>query len=125
MKNSKLKTSRPPTLTDHISFGKVGKGPNGERFIRIIIQVDEQRHKALLRFDDLMDGSRGALAPLNRLGAHLVSSAAKTEFLRRLQDLGPKAVVQGRHEGRPIRRILRASGPSPEREEQDRRNVVR
>jgi hypothetical protein len=90
MKNSKLKTSRPPTLTDHISFGKVGKGPNGERFIRIIIQVDEQRDKALLRFDDLMDGSRGALAPLNRLGAHLVSSAAKTEFLRRLQDLGPQ-----------------------------------
>jgi putative DNA primase/helicase len=77
-------------LTDHISFGKVGKGPNGERFIRIIIQVDEQRHTALLRFDDLMDGSRGALAPLNRLGAHLVSSAAKTEFLRRLQDLGPQ-----------------------------------
>ena len=93
MKNSKQKTPQPPTLTGHISFGKVGKGPDGERFIRIIIQVDKQRRKALLRYDDLVDGSRGALAPLNRLGAHLVSSAAKTEFLRRLQDLGPQKTV--------------------------------
>ena len=90
MRNSKDKKTQPPTLTGHISFGEVGKGPNEERFIRITIQVDKQRRKALLRYDDLVDGSRGALAPLNRLGAHLVSSAAKTEFLCRLQDLGPQ-----------------------------------
>jgi len=90
---SKRKTPHPPTLTAHISFGKVRKGPDGERFIRIIIQVDKQRRKTLLRYDDLVDGSGGALAPLNRLGAHLVSSAAKTEFLHRLQALGPQKTV--------------------------------
>ena len=49
MKNSKRKTSRPPTLTDHISFGEVGLGPNGERFIYITIEAEGQQRKVLCR----------------------------------------------------------------------------
>jgi Domain of unknown function (DUF927) len=89
MKNSKLKTSRPPTSTGHISFGKVGKGPNGERFISITIDPDSRQRKVLLRYDDV-NGSRAALSHLNKLGAHLISPAAGSEFLRRLQELGPQ-----------------------------------
>ena len=89
MKNSKRKTSRPPTLTDHISFGEVGLGPNGERFIYITIEAEGQQRKVLCRYDDV-NGSRAAITQLNKLGAHLISPAAGSEFLRRLQDLGPQ-----------------------------------
>jgi hypothetical protein len=80
-----------PTLTAHISFGDVGLGPDGERFIYITINVDGRRRKVLLRYDDFVDGSGHALARLNTLGAHLISPTARSEFLRRLQDLGPQA----------------------------------
>jgi len=88
--NSKPQTRHPPTLTAHISFGEVGLGPGGERYIRVNIDIAKQRRLVLLRFDDFADGSRQALARLNALGAHLISSPAKAEFLRRLQDLGPR-----------------------------------
>jgi hypothetical protein len=80
-----------PTWTDHISFGKVGLGPEGERFIYIAIGSCGPQHKVLLRYDDFVDGSGHALARLNTLGAHLISPTARSEFLRRLQDLGPQA----------------------------------
>jgi hypothetical protein len=79
----------PPTLTAHISFGEVGLGPDGERFIRVNIDIAKKQHIVLLRYDDFVNGSGHALARLNTLGAHLISSPAKSEFLRRLQDLGP------------------------------------
>jgi putative DNA primase/helicase len=77
-------------LTSHISFGDVGLGPDGERFIYITIGSCGRRHKVLLRYDDFVDGSGHALARLNTLGAHLISPTARSEFLRRLQDLGPQ-----------------------------------
>ena len=80
-----------PTWTDHISFGEVGLGPEGERFIRVNIDIAKQRRLVLLRYDDFVDGSGHALARLNTLGAHLISHGARSEFLRRLQDLGPQA----------------------------------
>ena len=86
---STRKTSHPPTLTDHISFGEVGLGPDGERFIYITIDADGRRRKVLFRYDDV-NGSRAAITQLNKLGAHLISAAAGSEFLRRLQDLGPQ-----------------------------------
>jgi hypothetical protein len=88
--NSKLQTRHPPTLTAHISFGEVGRGPDGERFIRVNIDIAKQRRIVLLRYDDLVSGSGQALARLNALDAHLISPPAKSEFLRRLQDLGPQ-----------------------------------
>ena len=57
MKNSSRKKPQPPTLTDHISFGAVGLGPNGERFIYITIEADGQQRKVLFRYDDV-NGSR-------------------------------------------------------------------
>jgi hypothetical protein len=88
--NSKLQTRHPPTLTAHISFGEVGRGPDGERFIRVNIDIAKQRRIVLLRYDDLVSGSGQALARLNALDAHLISPPAKSEFWRRLQDLGPQ-----------------------------------
>jgi putative DNA primase/helicase len=41
-------------------------------------------------YDGLVSGSRAALAQLNRHGAHLISSRAASEFLQRLQELGPQ-----------------------------------
>ena len=67
----------------------MGKGPNGERFIYITIEADGQRRKVLFRYDDV-NGSRAAITQLNKLGAHLISAAAGSEFLRRLQELGPQ-----------------------------------
>jgi len=88
--NTRRKTSSPPTLTDHIRFGKVGMGPEGQRFIRIAIDVGGERNKVLMPFDGLVGGSRAALVQLNKHGAHLISSRATSEFLRRLQDIGPQ-----------------------------------
>ena len=79
-----------PTLTDHISFGDVGVGPEGQRFIRITIDAGEEQHNVLMPYDGLVSGSRAALAQLNKHGAHLISSKAALEFLKRLQDLGPQ-----------------------------------
>lgn len=80
----------PPTFTTHISFGEVGLGPDGERFIRVNINIAKKQRIEFLRYDDFINGSGHALARLNTLGAHLISSPAKSEFLRRLQDLGPR-----------------------------------
>jgi putative DNA primase/helicase len=77
-------------LTDHIRFGKVGAGSEGERFIRIAIDVGGKRSKVLMPYDGLVGGSRAALAQLNRHGAHLISPKAASEFLKRLQELGPQ-----------------------------------
>jgi hypothetical protein len=77
-------------LTDHIRFGKIGAGSEGERFIRIAIDVGGKRSKVLMPYDGLVGGSRAALAQLNRHGAHLISPKAASEFLMRLQDLGPQ-----------------------------------
>ena len=90
MQKTTRKTSQPPTSLGHISFGKVGVGPDGERFIRIAIKVGEKQRRTLLRYDDLAAGGKAALAKLNRLGAHLITPAAGNEFFRRLQDLGPR-----------------------------------
>jgi putative DNA primase/helicase len=83
-------TLSPSTLTEHISFGNVGVGPDGERFIRIIIDVGDEQREVLLPYDGLVGGSRAALAQLNRHGAHLISPKAASEFLMRLQNLGPQ-----------------------------------
>jgi hypothetical protein len=83
-------TSPPPTLTAHINFGDVGVGPDGEGFIRIIIDVGDEQRTVLMPYDGLVGGSRAALAQLNKHGAHLISSRAASEFLMRLQDLGPQ-----------------------------------
>ena len=88
--NSKPQTRHPPTLTAHISFGEVGLGPDSERFIRVNIDIAKQRRIVLLRYDDFVNGSGYALARLNAFGAHLISPPAKSELLRRLQDLGPR-----------------------------------
>jgi hypothetical protein len=87
---SKHLTRHAPTLTSHISFGEVGLGRDGEGFICVNIDIAKQRRTALLRYDDFVDDSRRALARLNTLGAHLISPTARSEFLRRLQDLGPQ-----------------------------------
>ena len=84
------KTSSPPTLTDHIRFGRVGVGPEGQRFIRITIDVGDEPREVLMPYDNLVGGSRAALTLLNKHGAHLISSRATSEFLQRLQDLGPQ-----------------------------------
>ncbi len=84
------KTSSPPTLTEHIRFGRVGVGPEGQRFIRITIDVGGKRSKVLMPYDNLVGGSRAALTLLNKHGAHLISPRATSEFLQRLQDLGPQ-----------------------------------
>ena len=83
-------TSSPPTLTDHIRFGRVGVGPEGQRFIRITIDVGDEPREVLMPYDNLVSGSRAALTQLNRHGAHLISPRATSEFLQRLQDLGPQ-----------------------------------
>jgi hypothetical protein len=83
-------TSSPPTLTEHINFGDAGLGPEGERFIRIIIDVGDEQHNVLMPYDGFVSGSRTALAQLNKHGAHFISSRATSEFLQRLQDLGPQ-----------------------------------
>jgi hypothetical protein len=95
-------TSSPPTLTGHIGFGDVGAGPEGQRFIRIIIDVGDERRTILMPYDNLVGGSHAALAQLNKHGAHLISSRAASEFLKRLQDLGPQEVTV--HIPRPFRR---------------------
>lgn len=84
------KTNQTPMLTQHISFGDIGVGPNGERFVRIAIQLGKKRCRTLFRYDDVVEGSRRALAELNRLGAHIVTSEAKSEFMFRLQRIGPQ-----------------------------------
>jgi putative DNA primase/helicase len=83
-------TSSPPTLTDHINFADVGVGPEGQRFIRITIDVGDEQREVLLPYDGFVSGSRAALAQLNKHGAHLISSKAASEFLMRLQGLGPQ-----------------------------------
>jgi hypothetical protein len=79
-----------PKFTSHIQLGKIGVGPDGERFISVKINSAESQCREIVRFDDLVNGSRAAFGRLNRLGAHLISPAAQSEFLRRIQDLGPK-----------------------------------
>ena len=68
MKKTAGKTSQPPTSLGDISFGKVGIGPDGERFIWITIKFGEKRRKTLLRYDDLVSGGKAAIAKLNWLG---------------------------------------------------------
>jgi len=68
----------------------VGQGPDGERFIYITIKADGSSQKVLVRYDDFRTGSTQVISRLNKLGAHLISPAAVSEFSRRLQELGPQ-----------------------------------
>jgi hypothetical protein len=65
-------------------------GREGQRFIRITIDAGEEQRTILMPYGNLVGGSHAALAQLNRHGAHLISSKAASEFLKRLQDLGPQ-----------------------------------
>jgi putative DNA primase/helicase len=84
------KAYAPSTLTDHIQFGDVGVGSDGERYIKMAINVGEEPRDVLMPYDGLVGGSRAALAQINREGAHLISPKAAAEFLQRLQALGPQ-----------------------------------
>jgi putative DNA primase/helicase len=84
------KTSSLSTLTDHIQFGDVGVGPDGERYIEMTINVMDEQHDVLMPYDGLVGGSKTALTQINKQGAHIISSKATTEFLQRLQSLGPQ-----------------------------------
>lgn len=91
-------------LTKHVTIGRPGIGPDGERFLRVRIFVPgvEKPVGIWFRIDDL----RGPLDPrinrLNRLGANLITLAARNEFLKRLQAATPS--------GKP-RRVAIRIGP--------------
>jgi putative DNA primase/helicase len=85
-------TSSPPTLTEHINFDGLGVGPDGERFLRVDIDdgSEEGPVSTLLRIDNLASPQARPFDTLNRQNAHLISPPARSEFLRRIQDLGPQ-----------------------------------
>ena len=91
MKNKKpTKSLHSPTSLINISFGKIGVGPDGERFIWVKIKLAGKPRKTLLRYDNITGITSPEITKLNKLGAHLISPETKREFLRELQKLGPQ-----------------------------------
>jgi hypothetical protein len=89
-KPSPTKCLRSPVTFDNITFGEGGVGPDGERFISIIITVQKKINETLIRYDEITSASSPEISKLNRCGAHLISQAARSVFLRKLQELGPQ-----------------------------------
>jgi Domain of unknown function (DUF927) len=76
--------------TKHIRIRAVGSGPNGERFLRLLIAGSEKPVSTLLRIDDLASSHGRRFDALNLQNAHIISSPARSEFSRRIQSLGPR-----------------------------------
>ena len=77
--------------TNHIRIRAVGSGPNGERFLRLLIAGSEKPVSTLLRIDDLASSHARRFDALNLQNAHLISSPARSEFSRRIQSIGPRS----------------------------------
>ncbi len=82
-------SGKTTNFTSHIEIIATGKSAIGERFVKLGINAQDGYAEAVLRIDDL-DGKKGAFARLNTLGAHLISPAARNEFMSRIQAEGLK-----------------------------------
>ena len=92
--------------TSHIRIGEYGTSDDGQQFVRVVIRIPRNKNKMVLfPLNDIGSHNAALFADLNRKGAHLITSAARNEFINRIQTKGYaeptfKVVTKiGRHSG--------------------------
>jgi putative DNA primase/helicase len=75
--------------TSNIEIGEYGISGDGQQFVRVVIRAPQNKKKvALLPLNDIGAHNAAIFADLNRKGAHLITPAARNEFLNRIQAKG-------------------------------------
>jgi hypothetical protein len=75
--------------TSNIEIGEYGISGDGQQFVRVAIRTPQNRKEIVIfPLNDIGAHNAAIFAELNRKGAHLITPAARNEFLNRIQARG-------------------------------------